>query len=100
MISTSIKNEQINIIGVEYPVWELPPIENAHQGEDGQYIGIREGLLRKALKDKVSIMLIKVKNPQKEIEITPQDFMKQSKIITRKSKFLGGKNYLMYMLKV
>jgi hypothetical protein len=99
VISLTINDRRISVLlSGDYEIWDNIVIQKAHSERDGQYIGLREGLLNIAKKRGVRLLNIKVLDPPMEFSISPEDFIKGSKIISRPSKFSGF--FRIYMLKI
>ena len=91
MVNLAIRNKPITRIPLDdgSEVWDLPVFQKAHRDNQGSWIGLRKSLLDIALKRKVKLLNIKIKDLGIEFEVEPVKFIAKAKIIDMPSKYGG-----------
>ena len=88
MIKLQIDNRRIEVViadGIE--IWDDIIIRKAHRDKDGTWVGIRKTLIDVAVKRRVKWLNIKVEDVEIEFVVSPDEFLKRSKIIELPSKY-------------
>lgn len=88
MIKLQIENKRIEIVIVDgIEIWDDIIIRKAHRDKDGTWVGIRKTLIDVAINRRVKWLNIKVEDVEIEFTVSPEEFLKRSKIIEMPSKY-------------
>lgn len=101
MVFLAINNKRIEVLPLDSGevVWSGIEIEKVHRDSEGAWIGLRKSLLDAAIKGKVKLLNIRIKELDAELDIPPEKFKAKAKTIEMPSKYFT-KPYQIYLYPV